>query len=186
MKHPPHVIGFSGENRSGKDTSADFLVHQYGYVKFAFASKLKEMIFRINPLLDEGTYLDEAWSNSGRNENVLKQNYPEYRRFMTKFATEGIREADPDFWINQIRDDVDKALQKGKGVVFSDVRFDNEAEYVLSLSEDASIYRILKHDNAMGFYDHSSNMGISDRLVKAIVVNDGSVSDLYQKINALT
>lgn len=185
MNHLPQVIGFSGENRSGKDTSADRLVDHHGYVKFSFATKLKEMIFRINPLLDSGVYLDEAWVKSGRNEDVLKQSYPEYRRFMTRFATEGMRHADPEFWINQLRNEVNLALQQGKSVVFSDVRFDNEAEYILSLSENAAIYRVIKHDNTMGHYDHSSNRGISDHMVKAEIINDGSIKSLHQKIDLL-
>lgn len=37
------VIAFVGFKSSGKDTSADFLVENYGFEKFAFADKLKDI-----------------------------------------------------------------------------------------------------------------------------------------------
>lgn len=40
----PKVIGISGWRKSGKDTTADFLVREYGYTKLSFAAKLKDMV----------------------------------------------------------------------------------------------------------------------------------------------
>ena len=37
------IIGFLGKKRCGKDTSGDYLIEKYGFVKYAFADPVKQI-----------------------------------------------------------------------------------------------------------------------------------------------
>ena len=46
------IIGLSGYARSGKDTVAQVLVEKYGFQRIAFADKIREFLYDLNPRLD--------------------------------------------------------------------------------------------------------------------------------------
>lgn len=46
------LIGLSGAKRSGKDTLAQMLVNERGYVKYSFAEPIKRMLLDLDPFLD--------------------------------------------------------------------------------------------------------------------------------------
>lgn len=49
------LIALSGAKRSGKDTLADMLVNERGYVKYSFATPIKDMLLDLDPFLDGST-----------------------------------------------------------------------------------------------------------------------------------
>ena len=66
-----HIIAITGKCYSGKDTMADYLVKNYGYIKLAFADPLKELCkslfnFTDNQLYNNKEIIDSYWGISPR------------------------------------------------------------------------------------------------------------------------
>ena len=45
------IIGISGYARSGKDSVANILVQDFGFERRAFADKLREALYALNPII---------------------------------------------------------------------------------------------------------------------------------------
>jgi len=67
------IIGIGGKKRSGKDTIADFLIKEYGFIKYGFAEPIKEIAKIIFGFDEEQLYgtkkeeIDEVWKIKPRN-----------------------------------------------------------------------------------------------------------------------
>jgi hypothetical protein len=46
-----NIIGLTGYAQSGKDTFASILVEKYGYSRIAFADKIRDFLYGINPMV---------------------------------------------------------------------------------------------------------------------------------------
>lgn len=64
------IVGFAGRAGSGKDTSADFLVKNHGFVKVAFADEIKRTCARLFPRMTR----DHLWGPSDM-RNVALTDY---------------------------------------------------------------------------------------------------------------
>ena len=53
------IIGISGKKRSGKDTVADFLIQEYGFIKYGFADPIKQIAKIIFGFNEEQLYGDK-------------------------------------------------------------------------------------------------------------------------------
>jgi hypothetical protein len=117
------LIGITGRARTGKDTSANYLVQAFGFKQVSFAAPLKAaaaIMLGITEDMVNGTGYDREEVNPDWGFSV--------REFLQKLGTEGCREAfREDFWINRARIEVESATVP---VVISDVRFENEAEFI--------------------------------------------------------
>ena len=40
------ILGITGKKGSGKDTTAEYLIERYGYIRFAFGDKVKEVLLK--------------------------------------------------------------------------------------------------------------------------------------------
>ena len=95
-------IGLIGKAGTGKDTVAAYLVAVYGFRKFAFADKLKEIDAEL------------FGPTGGKNRKRLQ----EFGQFC--------RTIDPDVWVKQL----DKKIKEYDGnVVITDIRQRNEYDY---------------------------------------------------------
>lgn len=128
MSHskPPSLIGLTGYASSGKDTVADIIVQDYGYVKMAFADPLREMLLTLNPMVSSTASLQRIVREHGW--NGAKKRFPEVRRLMQVFGTDVVRNRiQEDFWVKTLG----QRIQDHLLVVVSDVRFPDEAELIL-------------------------------------------------------
>lgn len=155
----PRIIGLSGKKRNGKDSAAKFL-SSAGYVRYAFADKLKaaaKVIFgfseeQVNGDLKE--VIDPRWGESPR---VVLQ----------KFGTECMRHgyAD-DVWVRAL----EAELRDVKSLVaITDVRFPNEAEMVRALGGE--VWRIVRP----GFQEtgnHASEVALDSYTFDRVLVAD--------------
>lgn len=144
------LIGITGKKRSGKDTLADII----GYRKIAFADKIKEMVNLLNIPGDKDTVYD------GYSKRDI------YRKIGM-----GLRELDKDFWIKMIKDEI------YGDVCISDVRFDNEAEFI---KKNNGIIILVKRDES--FDEHESEQGINERYIDFVFYNT-SIEDLKKQYN---
>ena len=133
------IIGLSGYARSGKDEAAKVLVEDYGFTRVAFADKLREVLYALNPIIAE----KGASTIAGRYETYVKvqdvidrhgwdgyketEYGTEIRRLLQRLGTEAGRETLWDsIWI-------DAALTghpDDARIVVTDCRFPNEAQAI--------------------------------------------------------
>lgn len=129
------IIGIGHAKRVGKDTAAEALVRDLGFVRISFADPLKALAFEADPLVTSGTRTVNTHIGHGRMQWVVqglggwdaaKDTYPEVRRFLEKLGAGARKVFGETFWLNM-------ALEQAKqheNVVFSDVRYENEADAI--------------------------------------------------------
>lgn len=145
------LIGLCGRAEAGKDTCADVLQAAYDFQRIAFADALREEISHsfgvdLRELLRRDTKeirnpaLAIGRSDDGRFIAIMAStgvciSSPRSPREITRWwGTEYRRKLDGEhYWVQRARDRLDSAFRRGaRRVVFTDVRFPNEAEFIRS------------------------------------------------------
>lgn len=117
------IVGFTGKAGSGKDTLADYLVESRHYIKVSFAGPLKSMLAQVG--------FPEPKDRATKELPIAGFSFT-WRDAAQKLGTEWGRALDPDIWV-KIMEGLLQRLSDDARVVFSDVRFDNEAEMIRRL-----------------------------------------------------
>ncbi len=180
------IIGLVGAAGAGKDTVADHLVAEHGFVKVAFADALREMAAEINPIVgldmcdDPALYNDVIWSIGYNNAKVL---FPEIRRFLQATGV-AVRNIDPDFWVKAL----EKRLTWEHDVVISDVRFANELAFVQGGTlgiPTGQVWNIKGRSYNMGARGNHESETLARELATADVIidNNGTLEDLYAAVD---
>ena len=170
------ILGIGYTARVGKDTIADYLVKNYGFVKISFADSLKRACKEIFNLSDEQVY-----GNLKETIDPFWQKTPRY--ILQKVGTDCLRNGfDQNIWIKSLR----SKLVFGNKYVIPDVRFINEANAVVSWG--GKLVKVLR-DNAGatgGIASHASEIELNsfDKW-DYMVYNDSTFEDLYRKIDNL-
>lgn len=181
LRQRVEVIGISGWARAGKDTSADYLVDNYGYTKMSFAAPMKEALYKLNPKIT----IDGVVSTPIRigvdvyGWDDLKTHGPEVRELLQRFGTEVGREMwGEDFWVDAA---IDK-IEDGSKVVFADVRFPNEADAIKSLGGE--VWRV-ERIGVGAANDHISEHALDEYKFDKVVENSYNIEALHQKIEGI-
>jgi hypothetical protein len=199
------LIGLVGLIGSGKDTVASYLVSQLGFKQQSFAAPLKEASSAIF-----------GWSISmleGKTENSRivretedtwwadKLNMPGFnpRKALQVLGTEVFRDSfHPDIWVLAAQ----KRISKTEDIVFSDVRFANEARMIVE--EGGAIVRIKRGIDPdwwpeakraaagnkaaiaylEGFKIHSSEWSWANVQEDAAIYNDDTLETLYSDVES--
>jgi hypothetical protein len=175
VKLEKNIIGFHGPAFSGKDTAASAIKKTYPDTEvFAFAGPLKEackILFNFSdaqlydPILKE--QIDKRWGKSPR-------------QILQWLGTDILRNMiNEDFFIMNMRQRIEDS--EADNIVISDVRFDNEAEFIRSL--EGKVVKIER--NGAKTTEHSGHItekGISPNLINAIVKNDTSIEEFQNRI----
>jgi hypothetical protein len=169
--HPGyHVIGLMGYAQSGKDSVANILVEKYGYTRIAFADKIREFLYELNPMVacSPTGYLQDLVNLVGWDK--AKQE-PQVRRLLQDLGVSGRKLLYPNVWVTA-------ALNKAHGggrFVITDVRFENEASVIKSMA--GQLWRVKR----LGFgpvNEHVSESELDGYPVDQIFVNNGTLEDL--------
>ena len=169
------IIGLCGYAQSGKDTAAAHLVESLGWARVAFADPLREMLYALNPALDEWTNVQSLVDKVGW-EFAKKD--PEVRRLLQALGTEAGRKVLGDeIWVDVAAKKIRKMLPAN--VVLTDVRFENEAQMILGMY--GQIIRV-ERPGVGAVNGHVSENGIPDWYVSEVIVNGGGIGDLRAKI----
>jgi len=140
-------IAFAGKSRSGKTTSANYLLRTYGFVKISFTGKLIEFAHEFFPDRFE----------KGKPQDLLQALH------------EKLREIDPDVWTKYVTRKIE-TLPKDADIVIDDLRWRNDYGAVKSL----------------GFLVVCLDPSNEDDLPYDVLLeNEGTVEDLYHKLDAL-
>lgn len=178
MKTLP-VIGLTGPAGVGKDTVGLMLCLHYGFVKHAFAKPIKDMLCAIG-------FAAEDFEDREIKERVIPQIGVSYRTLAQTLGTEWGRSINPDFWLQIAKMRYESLHQDPlvMGMVITDVRFENEAEFV---RQHGTLIHICGRAYEMepGAKAHSSEAGVQFKACDRRVTNDGSLIDLYRRVACL-
>lgn len=175
------VVGVTGFARSGKDTVADYIIdNDKDLLKYSFANPLKNAVSSLFNIPREE--LD------GDNREVK---LPEWglsiREILQLFGTESMRNVfGEDFWIKKAQHAVDSALGDNStfGIIISDVRFENEAQFC---RDNGILIHVSRSgaDGNVGVSGHASEGGIQIDTSDYIIENNSSLEDLYKRVDEI-
>jgi hypothetical protein len=183
------IIGLSGFARSGKDEAAKVLVQEFGFTRVAFADKLREMLYALNPSLgwewDYGgesdrpitTYLQPVIDRYGWDGYKETRYGDEIRRLLQRLGTEAGRQTLWDtIWIDAALNTVN-----ADKIVVTDARFYNEFDAVRE--RGGEIWRIERLGVGPA-NSHASEMeAVNYPHFRRIIRNDGSLEDYHTAIS---
>lgn len=176
----PRVISFTGLAGAGKTTAAEMCRARYlmtGQVArpVSFAAPLRELCKLAFPWIPP-EYFD---GNKAQKEAPIP-NMPEEwtgRRILQHIGTEGFRAIDPDIWVKLADRSVLTMPEHVALMTFDDVRFSNEATMV---RKHGPLYRIVRP--GLSVMSHASEREILELEVDGEIVNDGTLTDLHNKV----
>lgn len=172
------LIGLTGYAQSGKDTLAQILVEEHGFVRIAFADKIRKFLYETNPMIDnvagEPIFLKERVDRDGWDET--KKN-PHVRRIMQTMGVAARNNFGDDFWIREAFGDV----RHSQKIVVTDVRFRNEADWIKQY-ENSHIWRV-KRNGVEPINAHVSESEMDGYKADQIFANNGTVEDLRDLLN---
>jgi hypothetical protein len=172
----PRLIGlYSPAPGCGKSTVAVLLTeHQ----RMSFAAPLKRavshMLRELSPRLPSTHYVYTD------KEAIIPELGVSARHMMQTLGTEWGRACiHPDFWVKIARAKTQRIMNNGGSVVIDDVRFPNEATMIRDLGGE--LWRI-ERPGITYSGDHSSEGGLEDITPDRVIINDGSIDQLLEKI----
>lgn len=173
------ILGLAGYARSGKDSAADAL-ESVGFRGIAFADKLREFVYALNPEVNGGpmgTYsLKEIIDQYGWAE--YKNTYwgDSIREQLQFIGTDCVRSIlGPDIWVNATFDSMDL----NQNYVITDVRFPNEAESIIE--KGGRVYRVIR-EGVGAVNNHASEVALNDFPFNGIIVNNGTLDELHENV----
>ena len=118
------ALGLCGVARSGKDTFFNTVkpyLTSMGYepIRFSFADALKDDVF---------DFLQEKAGISSFTEDSLEKKL--IRNFLVAYGSHLMREINPRYWINKVESEVRMRMRSGLLPVFTDVRYENEVDWI--------------------------------------------------------
>lgn len=192
------IICVSGQASHGKDTVSDYITQKYGFVKIAFADKIKRILMHLYNL----SY-DQLWGPSDERAKIDPRYDKIIREFVQGFGDTG-RDLYLNTWVDYAREIINKihnsygyyyvnfhgltydAESTPKSVIVPDGRYLNELESIKQLN--GIIIRVKRPNSKISgkVGTHSSETDqeeIPDTYFNHIVINDGTLEDLYRKID---
>lgn len=155
-------IAFGHKARSGKDTSADYLVARLGYTKLSFAGALYRCTESMQRILGKPVEKD--------------------RCLLQELGMLVRRHYGADTWVNIVLAEA-QAVDR---VVVSDVRFKNEADALRAAG--FVLVKIVRENRTAGSdvaNAHISECELDDYPYDVVIENNGSIEELYETIDNL-
>ena len=188
------IIGLCGSQGSGKDTVANILISEYGFVKLTFASTLKDVVAILfswsRDLLEGLTEESRLWRETVDDFWSEKLSIPSFtpRKALQMIGTDLFRiNFNNDIWISIVENKISSILKNNPNtnIVISDCRFTNEFSLIKQFP-DSHIIMILREKNkSINKLYHSSETEWVNYNFDAILQNDNSIDDLKTNLKSL-
>lgn len=192
------LIGIGGALRAGKDTIADQLVEDYGFVKTGVSDALNDAMMALNPVvptphslgLPDGSHLlgerHLRYAELVRLVGYVEaKRVPEVRRLLQALGTEvGRNMFGEDIWVDVLLRRIHELSAKGAQVIVPGVRFPNELELIHNLG-GISLYVTREGYNPQGSHTaHLSETSVSASDFSEVIANDGDLDHLRGKVHS--
>lgn len=175
------LIGLTGKAGSGKDSVAKVLIEEYGFVRLAFADKVRQLALKIDPIVNT------RWGYASRLSSLVgdygwdeAKKEPEMRKFLQDLGA-GCREIFGELcWIDLA---LDSFPHEAPYVVITDVRYLNEANIIRAAG--GWVFRVTRPTTGPeeDWARHASETE-QDRIVADVVIeNDSDLFALRLKVN---
>ena len=171
------IIGLTGYAQSGKDTVAKILVEEYGYTRIAFADKIKEFLYDLNPGIGFD-YLRDIVDMSGweqAKKDVL------VREYLQNIGVSARKVFGTGFWVHEAMKTILNDPRPDMNYVITDVRFLNEADMIKA--NKGQLWRI-KRNGVERANNHISESEMENYRVDQIIINSSTVKELKELIAA--
>jgi hypothetical protein len=169
------LLGLAGPKRSGKSTVAAHLRERFGFVEDSFAAPLRQFVASILGLtlteLEAAKEWPVPWLGDVTPRSMMQTVGTEWGRQMVH----------PDLWIRSAMRRAEGARGRGAPLVFSDVRFENEA---LAIQQAGG--RVIRMTGRGELGDgHASEIALAAQFVDFEIRNDGDFASLYDQVEHL-
>lgn len=169
----PAVIGLAGKARVGKDTAASFLLAASGGYQYSFAEPMRAMLAQLGVDLN-----DPYWA--ARKEEVIPALGVSPRHMMQTLGTDwGRMLICNEIWLIMA---YQRLLRNGPGMIISDVRFENEADWVRA--NGGRVVHIVRDDTAP-VKDHISEAGVQVRDADLVIHNNGTLEEFQAHLREI-
>lgn len=169
------LVGFAGAKRAGKDVAASHLVSCHGFVRYAFATPLKQLCQGLFGLTHDQVDGDSK-------DHVAAQYGITPRRIMQMVGTDCIRTICPTFWTDAF--DVWLSEMRDVGhmqhVVVSDVRFQNEVDLI---HKRGGRVFLLTRECCTVCDRHISEQARILKGLDGVIRNEGSIADMWRAVD---
>jgi len=163
------LIGLTGRKRCGKGTVAAMLPN---YRCLSFAAPIKRMLMAVGVTPAE---IEDK-------ETILPRFGASPRFMMQTLGTEWGRDiVSPQLWTGLAYREANPILKIGLGVVFDDLRFDNEAQLVKDMG---GVIWCIERPN-LASDSHVSERGIDPKFIDHRLANFGTVAMLRETVTSL-
>ena len=188
------IIGLCGAQGSGKDTVANILISEYGFVKLTFASTLKDVVAILfswpRDLLEGLTEESRLWREKVDDFWSAKLSIPSFtpRKALQMIGTDLFRiHFNNDIWINIIENKIGAMLKNNPNtnIVISDCRFANEFSLIKQFTDSHIIMILREEKNSINKIAHSSETEWVNYNFDEILQNDNSIDDLKSNLKYL-
>ena len=192
------IIGICGFQSSGKDTIADYLIKEHGFIKLSFASKVKDVISNMfgwpRDKLEGLTKEDREWREQIDPWWAISLNMPllSPRYAMQYFATDLFRNHfNQNIWVKIL----ENKLNKYDNIVISDCRFKNEITMIqknggkiiqVHRNMPKWFYKYRQGEEVPEIYQlHISELEWIKCYYDYDIINDGNIGELNNKIKCI-
>lgn len=165
------IIGFTGKKRSGKDSVSKVIqeLHPDHVSVYSFADPLKKAVcnlFSIQITEENKESPLPLWDNVSP-------------RYLLQHTGDKVKELFPDLFIRSMHSNIQNEINKKQGnehiILITDIRFNNEAEFVHSLGGFIIEINSDKRLNSSTTTDtHCSEKGIDQKHIDCVVYNNES------------
>lgn len=175
------LFGITGRAGAGKDTVADYLGLDHGFMKIAFADPLRSAASSMFGV-DHRHFHDRKLKGA---EHLYWGMSP--RRMLQLLGNDAVKSVfGPDIWVKRWRLSY-SAVRDTDHVVVPDVRFDLEAEHIREVG--GVIIHVTRNNGAHALDGeaaaHVSEKGVTFRDGDYLLYNDGDMVDLYDEVDVM-
>lgn len=175
----PLIIGLTGYAGSGKDTVRAILEERHDFDGIAFADSIRDMLAA---LFDTCGVKPDWMTDRNLKEEPIPEFGVSYRQMAQELGTGWGRALHQDFWLKIAAAKIAMYRQyNSPGVVISDCRFPNEAEWIKA--QGGVIWKIIR-PGVEPVRAHASEDLIATLPYDYVIDNHGAIEDLPRAVEA--